>query len=481
MISKFRSSSSSLTVVSILLACIAAIPSRATNVGGTLASNTTWTAAESPYFVLANVVVPSGLKLTVSEGVSVHVTNGLSISAQANAAIEVQGTAQNPVQFIPMVGANNWGTISASGNNSSVTIRHAEISHGGVNVGSQATGLVEDTFVHDVASAIVGNSAQGVTIRRVHVKNYSETIFNSGTIVLAEDSLFENMTAANSDALEIQNCRPGSIIRRCTFRHSTGNNSDALDFNGSTNVFVHDCLIYDFSDKGCSVGTATAFNQPAALGIVLSNCLIYSVDSCIAVKDKSTADLFNNTLTGSKYGVRLYEKYASNGVFVANGGGRITNALDNVIWGNATNVDIATNSSMAVTYSDIGGTNFPGTGNISADPIFLNAVLRDYRLATNSPAAGTGSMSGDMGAHFAVGAPMALSHPRIESASVSNGMATVRFWADSEKSYTLQSNPNASDGTWTLVTNVPAPALPELIEVIRPVTTETLFFRLQTP
>jgi hypothetical protein len=455
-----------------------AISSHATNVGGTLTSNTVWDAAGSPYFVLTNVIVPNGITLTVQEGVIVKVTNGLSITAQTGAAIDVEGTEADPVQFIPMVGANNWGTINASGNNSSITIRHAEIARGGVSLGSQSTGLIEDTYVHNVTSAIVGNSARMVTMRRVHVSFYSETIFNSGTVVLAEDSLFENQTSGSSDALEIQNGPPGSIIRRCTFRHSTGSNSDALDFNGSTNVFVHDCLIYDFTDKAVSAGTATAFNQPAALGIVVSNCLIYGVDTSIAVKDKSTAGIFNNTFAGSAYGVRLYQKYSTP---VAGGGGRITNGFDNIIWGNATNLDIATNSSMTVTYSDIGGTNWPGTGNISNDPLFWSVPLRDYRLATNSPAAGTGRVGGNMGAQFPVGAPMALSHPRIESESISNGAATIRFWADSEKSYTLQTSTDAAGGTWTTVTNVPTRALPVLAEVIIPVAPGNHFFRLQTP
>ena len=422
--------------------------------------------------------MPNGLTLTVQAGVVVRVTNSVSITAQAGATINVAGSAASPVQFLPRVGNNNWGVLSASGNNSFLNIRHAEIAHGGVSLGSQATGLVEDTYVHDVGSAIVGNTAKFVTLRRVHVSFYAETIFNSGTVVLAEDSLFENQTAGSSDALEIQNGPTGSIIRRCTFRHSTGSNSDAVDCNGSTNVLIHDCLIYDFTDKGCSFGTATAFNQPAAVGMVVSNCLIYSVDSCVAVKDKSTASLFHNTFANAFYGVRLYQKYSAP---VTGGGGRITNAHDNIIWGNATNLLIATNSDLVANYSDIGGTNFPGVGNISDDPLFVDVAARDYRLMAHSPAVGIGSSGGELGAIFPVGAPMALSHPRIESETISNGVATIRFWADSEKSYTLQLSEKVRGGIWNTVTNVPIRALPVFVEVNVSLAPGDSFFRLQTP
>src|SRR5436190_1667900 len=280
-------------------------PAMAATVGGTLASSTTWSGT---ILVVSNVVVPSGVTLTVQAGTAVLLNNGVSITAQANGTIDVRGAATNLVTFLPMVGNNAWGNITASGNNSSITIRFAEIAHGGVNLGSQATALIEDSFVHDVTSAVVGNSARFVTMRRIHVKNYGETVFNSGTVILAEDSLYENLTSANNDALEIQGGPPGSIIRRCTFRHAGGANTDSVDFNGTSGVLVQDCLIYDVSDKGISLGAAGA-GGTADANITVSNCLIYSVDTGIAVKDGTTAGIFNNTIVASPYGFRLYQKF----------------------------------------------------------------------------------------------------------------------------------------------------------------------------
>jgi len=163
---------------------------------------------------------------------------------------------------------------------------------------------------------------------------------------------------------------------------------------------------------------------------VVSNTLIHTANIGIGIKDTGTASLFNDTISDVTDGVAVYAKFLTEG-------GHVTNGWDNLIWG-VTNAVRTTNSgTVTITFSDLEHTNWPGVGNVSADPLFLNPALQDYRLATNSPILAGGKNAGTIGAHFPVGAPMAASHPRFEPMTHSNG-GMVQFWADSEKSYTLQ-------------------------------------------
>jgi hypothetical protein len=441
------------------------------NASGPISGAAIWRLTDSPVTVVGNVSVPSGMSLTIEAGVVVRFGANTTITVQENGALAVFGTAQSRVSFLAEATGGKWGPINAGGANSALTIRHAELSGGGIQLGTDATALIEDSFIHDEPEAIVANSARFVTMRRIHVKNYAEVIFNSGTTILAEDSLFEGMSLANSDALEIQGGPSGSIIRRCTFRHSTGSNSDALDFNGTSGVFVHDCLIYDFSDKGISMGAAGAGGM-SDRGIIVSNCCMYAVDTGVAVKDGSTCGLYNLTIANCKSGVRLYQKFTAPA-----DGGHVTNSYNNIFWGNDVAIDLRNSSTLAATFSDFQGTNWAGTGNITVDPKFLDAASRDYHLALDSPCLATGKDGASMGARFPVGAPMAPSHPIVLGDFVA-GAFHLQFWTDPEKNYTIISGSPVDQPSWPVAGALSAGAEPEFRDLTEPINEAIEFFRV---
>ena len=76
---------------------------------------------------------------------------------------------------------------------------------------------------------------------------------------------------------------------------------------------------------------------------------------------------------------------------------------------------------------------------------------------------------------------MASSHPPFESAMRSNGVDVVQFWADSEKSYTLEISDALLGSAWTTITNVPTRATPVLMDVVVPAAPGNRFLRLRTP
>src|SRR6185503_15282533 len=280
-----------------------------------------------------------------------------------NASITVSGLATNPVYFLPADGTTVWGGLMAAGTNGNLSVQHAETIAGHVEVLEGATGLVEDCYLHDYlvnSPAIVhALRAASLTFRRNHVQRYYEHLIQLTPVVM-EDCLVENITG---DGIDFDGAPPGSVIRRCTIRHGDIFNVDGLDIGNYTSdntpsrgVVIEGCLIYDFTfDKGVSIGEA-------AQNITVRNCVIYQVQSGIAVKDSSFATIYNNTIVDSAYGLNLYQKSAGQG------GGHAT-AYNNIIWDVGTNAVLDSLSTVNISYGDVSGAGvYPGTNNLNANP-----------------------------------------------------------------------------------------------------------------
>ena len=453
-----------------------------TLVSGTLAADTTWSPANGMVIVTGNVVVPTNVTLTLLPGTIVKLTNATSIRAIAGGVIDIAGTEDNKVVLQSLNAGVVWKELSAQFGAASLTVRHADISGGQVTVYSNAVGLIEDSFIHNYrpggaifnACIMLTHFAAPTTIRRCHVREYHETLFRNGVMVI-EDCLFENIYG---DGLDFDAAQPGTVLRRSTFRHGNLGNVDAVDVGpadlpGSFNVLIADCLMYDFPfDKGVSVG-----DNGESFGTVVSNCMIYGCQAGIMAKDSCDVTVINCTIVSNRWGFTNYNK---NGSATFTGG--YTTNYNSILWSNIITVSLRDGGTLASDHSILGNTNWPGIGNFSADPLFVNQPERDYRLQPGSPAFGAGRNGATLGATYPVGAAMALSHPRIDSVEQLGGAAVLRFWADNERTYSVLCSDVVSGGTWTKVADISLGVVPRRMAITNSVPgAHNRFYRLVSP
>ncbi|MBK7897134.1 MAG: hypothetical protein IPJ90_20070 [Anaerolineaceae bacterium] len=98
------------------------------DVGGSIATDTTWTAANSPYVITETVTVEAGVTLTVEAGVTIMTLDmGQYLDVQGH--LEAVGTTVDPILFTSNNDspANNRSgiTVSGSANFANVTMHYA--------------------------------------------------------------------------------------------------------------------------------------------------------------------------------------------------------------------------------------------------------------------------------------------------------------------------------------------------------------------
>jgi hypothetical protein len=152
-------------------------------------------------------------------------------------------------------------------------------------------------------------------------------------------------TGSNAKGGSVYNYTSSPVAQRCIFsgNATTGsyaNGGGVYNETGSAAQFLN-CIFFQNSSAGYGGGMYNNSSAPT-----LANCTFYA----------------NAATTG---GGGLYNYSASNAT--------LTNII---IWGNTGGGTQVINNSGAtpnVTYSDIQGSLYPGTGNINADPLFVNS------------------------------------------------------------------------------------------------------------
>jgi len=172
-------------------------------------------------------------------------------------------------------------------------------------------------------------------------------------------------------------------IERCTFINGS---DDGIDL-GDTTVIIRDNVFVNIQDKALSLEDNGPFGPPIATGNLIYNC-----GTAMALKSGVTIEEGDhNTLVGNQEGVNLFAKDDA-----PDGGHATLHSM--IIWNNAFDVKLDELSTVSFTHSNISQGVFPGEGNISVDPQFIDVLLGDFALRPTSPCIGTGLKGSDMGA-----------------------------------------------------------------------------------
>jgi parallel beta-helix repeat protein len=366
---------------------------------GTLTEDTTLFTSASPYVITEDIVVPAGLTLTIQPGVTLQFARDHALRVEGGRLLAA-GTAARPIVFTRRE-SDYWGGILFLNTQADNQIRHAVIeytreaipnprTHGVTAYGSNVT--IADSVLRYTKTSVAFQSypwgTQNSTVYLLRNEIYgieSDAVHVTGGYAFIQGNHIHDVRLGvyAFEGIEVSDMvTPAHVLDN----HIHAISDDCLDLNHSSALIARNEL-HDCGDKGISIG------DPVSTTLV--NNLIYTClgkdedpysGTGIAVKDGAVSRIVNNTLSGCRHGIYLYEGHAGLG------GGTAT-IVNTIVWGNTAALELDAHSVVTVTYSDIEG-GWPGEGNLNADPLFRSPQSGIYRLLAGSPCVDTGTPVG---------------------------------------------------------------------------------------
>ncbi|MCP4104028.1 MAG: DNRLRE domain-containing protein [Desulfobacteraceae bacterium] len=264
------------------------------------------------------------------------------------------------------------------------------------------------------------------------------TIMNSEWALLIGLTIRNGLTSANGGGVNAYQC-PRLFIDRCIIEDNIADTGGGISLYG-TSANITRCIIQGNIAADDGGGIATSSSAPA-LGldgnpddrIVINNCLIVNNRA-----DDAYGGMGGGGMRLISPDTRVMNCTISDNFTPNNNGGGISMYLDpiiinNIIWGNTGN-DLDTYSGVNnpnVTYCDV-GTGYPGTGNISDDPLFIGPS--DYALSPTSPCINAGDPASAI--------PPLLGHDLDDIPRILGGRVDIGAY----ESETIILRPGATDG-----------------------------------
>ncbi len=377
-------------------------------VSGSLGRSGIWSGI---YHVTGDLTIRAGTTLTLAAGTLVLLdgvasgTNGTDIDVEGS--LQSLGTAESPVTFTAYAPGFNWGELHFA-NAKPSAFRYTEIMRAGRSPGAGHTGTgpairaSKSTIVFDHVS-LSDNAGKIMQSDSGTELTFTDTLFTrsvmgpeiTGTSLLFENGWIIDMRHKDdADGIYIHSQLAKQL---CTLTHSViaGIDDDGIDTLGS-DLVVQDCIVRGCRDKAVSVyggettllhcllvGNNLAPEDPTNAAIAAKTLegrtAIVNLDHTTLVSTRTPGHVDAGLQSHNKYGVKK---------------GTIFFNVTNSIVDATEPVSIQApylRSDIRISYSNIVGLAWPGTGNLIADPQFVDPAHHNYRLRGTSPCVGKAS------------------------------------------------------------------------------------------
>ena len=423
-------------------------------VSGTLASNTTWTAAGGPYSVTASLIVPTGVTLTIQPGTTVYLGSAVDLTVNNGGRIVANGTDTAPIRFSRIPGsATSWGGIIINGSTTGASpiteIRHAHIEfNGSIAIHAQSGGEVElegltfgNTAVQyislDTASFLIYDCVFPTTTAAFESMHGTGGIKTGGRGIVRH--CFYGVTNGYNDVFDFTGGQRPAPILQMIDNVFMGSGDDILDIDGTDawvegNIFLH-CHKNGAPDSSAAVSGGDYGSDTSEITIVGN--LFYDVDHAVTAKQGNFYVFSNNTvvhqtiaggtdieggvinlqdaipLPVTTYGLGIVAE--SNILYDCTQLLRNYSAADTTV--------TLSNNQMAFSWSG------PGGGNVATDPLFQHVpamaettftswsaaqVMKQwFALKSGSPSTGVGPNDRDRGGVINRGVCLSLNVPAM--------------------------------------------------------------------